>query len=593
MSLNITDWSVIILYFLIVLFAGFKFRKTGAKNITEFFIGGRNFPWYLAGFSMLASAFAVNDPAAITEFVNQKGISGNWIWWGMLLGGTFTTFFLANLWRRANILTEPEFIELRYGGKAAAFLRGFKSMYFALFLNMLIIAWLNISMMALLRTFFNLTDSQLFICLAVVMLITVVYSTLSGLKAIAYTHVLQFIIAFAGSVVLAIVILSSYKITGIKGLKILLNEVSPGYLSFFPKLSGSAGKSLSTLSFSVTTLLAYIGIQWWASWSPANEPGGGGYLAQRMMSVKTEKGSVMATLFYQVVHYALRPWPWIIVGLCTIILYPELSDGNRQMGYFMVIKQYMPYGLTGFMLISFLAIYMSIISTQLNLSAGYLVNDLYKRFIIREQRFNDNDRKKSHYVMVSRLATIFLAGISLFVTTFFNSITGIWELMLVCCSGIGLVLILRWFWWRINVWSEITATVFPFILICILNNQFNIPFPGNLYIITGGTTLAWVFITYLTPPEKGEVLKRFCQRIEPMGFWGEYAKFSKIYSGQYIFAMFMGWISSIIMIYSLMFATGKLIFQEYISALGWFTAALIYFAFLRGAMRILFKSRNF
>ncbi len=589
MDLNIIDWLVIVLYFLIVIFAGFKFRKTGSKSINDFFLSGRNLPWYIAGFSMVAATFTINNPVAVTEFVRQKGISGNWFWWSMLAGGTFTTFFLSNLWRRAEILTELEFIELRYGGKAAAFLRGFKSVYFALFLNMLIIAWINVSMIALLRIFFHLPDSQIYYILAAVMLVTVVYSVLSGLKAIAYTHVLQFIITSAGSIILAVVVLSSYKISGITGLKMRLTEISPQYLNFFPKLAGSSDTSLSALSISVTTLLAYIGIQWWASWSPDNEPGGGGYLAQRMMSVKTEKESVMATLFYQVIHYAIRPWPWIIIGLCTVILYPVPGDGNRETGYFMTINDYVPYGLTGLMLISFLGIYMSIISTQLNLAAGYLVNDLYNRFIVRKKRFNDNGRMESHYILASRLAMIFLAGISLYVTTFFDSLTSIWEFILSCCSGIGLVLILRWFWWRINAWSEISAIVFPFILLYLINYLFDINFPGNLFIIAGGTTLVWLLVTYLTPPENKETLERFCRKIKPVGFWGEFSQFTEKNSNQYIIALFMSWVSSIIMIYSLMFFTGKLIFKEYIPAFGWLLSAVIYFAFLRGAMRVIFK----
>jgi SSS family solute:Na+ symporter len=587
MNLNITDWLVIILYFLIILYAGYRFRKSENKSLGDFFLSGRNLPWYIAGFSMIASTFTVNNPVAITEFVSRKGISGNWIWWSMLAGGTFTTFFLSGLWRRANILTEIEFIELRYGGKTAAFLRGFKSVYLALFLNMLTITWINVSMIILLKTFFNLHNMQLFLLLAGVMLITVAYTILSGLKSVAFTHVFQFAVAFAGSVLFACILLSSYKISGITGLKMHLSEISPDYLNFFPKISGKAGAPLSTLTFTVTALLAYVGVQWWSSWSPDNEPGGGGYLAQRMMSVKTEKESVMATLFYQVVHYAVRPWPWIITGLCIIILYPDA--GGSKTGYFMAIKDYVPYGLTGLVLISFLGIYMSIISTQLNLGASYLVNDLYKRFIVREKRFLNNDKKESHYILVSRLVIIFLTGISLYITTLFDSLTDIWEFMLAACSGIGLVLILRWFWWRINVWSEISAIVFPFILIYFINKLFRIDFPVSLFIITGGTMLVWLIITYLTPPENKEVLKVFCQKIKPVGFWGKYSRFTKKYPGQYILALFMSWISSIIMIYSLTFFAGKLIFGDYISAFGWMLSAIIYFAFLRGAMRVIFK----
>jgi SSS family solute:Na+ symporter len=588
MNLNFIDWTIISVFVLITLVIGFRFRKSSSKSISGFFLGGRNLPWFIAGLSMLASSFAVNGPAMITEFVSQDGISGNWIWWSLLIGGTFTTFFLAGLWRRANILTEIEFIELRYSGKVAAFLRGFKSLYFTLFLNILIIAWVSVAMKNILKVFFNIPDMQLYIYLIAAMIIAVIYSVLSGLKGIAYINMLQFAVTFAGSVIISVAILSSYKISGIAGLKTQLNEISTDYLNFFPKITSSASASIPTFSISIITLLAYVGIQWWASWSPHHEPGGGGYIAQRIMSTKNEKDSILATLFYQIINYAVRPWPWIVVGLCIIILYPNAPEAGGKLNYYFATSEYMPYGLNGLLIISLFGAYMSVISAQLNLGASFLVNDLYKRFIVRQDKFKDDKKKDRHYVLISRLVMFILMGISLYVTTFFESVTEIWKFLIVCSSGIGLVLILRWFWWRINAWSEITAITIPFIIVLILNLFTETSFPFDLFLITGGTTFVWVLVTFLTPPDNEKVLVNFCQRIKPIGFWGRYSQLTGKYPGQYVLALFMSWLSSIIMIYSCLFFIGKLIFSEYISAFGWLLVAIIYFAFLRGAMKVIF-----
>lgn len=589
MDLNFIDWTVISVFVLITLLIGLRIRKNSSKSIDDFFLGGRNLPWFIAGLSMVATTFAVNGPAMITEYVSKNGISGNWIWWSLLIGGTFTTFFLASLWRRACILTEFEFIELRYSGKVAAFLRGFKSVYFALFLNILIIAWISVAMKNILRIFFNVPDLQLYIYLVAAMIIAVTYSVLSGLKGIAYINIIQFAVTFAGSIVISAAILSSYNISGIEGLKIRLNEISTGYLNFFPKIISAPVSAIPSFSISITTLIAYVGIQWWANWTPGYDPGGGGYMAQRIMSTKNEKNSIIATLFYQIINYAVRPWPWIIVGLCIIILYPPAGGVGGKVNYYVAAREYLPYGLNGLLIISLFGTYMSVISAQLNLGASFLVNDMYKRFMMRQEKLKNVKRKEKHYVLISKLLTIILMGISLYVTTFFESISEIWELLIVFCSGTGLVLILRWFWWRINAWSEIVAIAVPFILVPVLNIFTKIGYPVNLLVITGGTTIAWLLVTYLTPSENNETLKKFCRRIKPVGFWGRYSEFTVKYPGQYILALFMSWISSIIMIYSCMFFIGKLIFMEYMSAFGWLLAAIIYFAFLRGAMKVIFS----
>ena len=592
MKLSYTDWLIISLFVLITLFICLRFRKSSSRSINDFFLGGRRLPWYVAGLSMLATTFAITGPAMITEYVSQRGISGNWIWWSMLIGGTFITFFLANLWRRANILTEFEFIELRYSGKAAKFLRIFKSLYFGLFLNILIVAWITVAMKNVLKVFFNIPDSQQYIYLVIAMIVAATCSMLAGLRGIAYINAFQFIITFAGSIVLSVAVLSSFKISGITGLKMQLNEISADYLNFFPKVYSTAGTPVSTISVSIATLLAYVGVQWWAGWSPAYDPGGGGSMAQRIMSVKTEKKSIMATLFCQVINYAVRPWPWIITGLCTVILFPGTAGGRQGLNCYKAMKEYMPYGLTGFLLVSFLGMYISILSVQLNTGASFLVNDLYKRFIAREEKHKNHEKKERHHVLAGKLITIILMCISLYIATLFESATRMWEFLLACFSGTGLVLILRWFWWRINAWSEIAAATVPFILVFILNLFVKPEFPYNLYLITGGTTAVWVITTFLTPPVSNRVLSGFCKRIKPIGFWGDFSEFTKKYPARYYLALFMSWISSIIMIYSFLLFTGKLIFKEYISAFGWLLASVIYFAFLRGAMNVIIADSN-
>jgi SSS family solute:Na+ symporter len=592
MSLGFIDWLAISLFVPVILLISIRYSRSSSRSISDFFLGGRKLPWYVAGISMLASTFAIGGPPLITEYVYRHGVSGNWIWWSMLIGGTFTAIFLAGLWRRAGILTEVEFTELRYSGRSARFLRIFKSLYFGLFLNVMTIAWISIAMKSILGIVFGIPDSQQYIFIIAAMTIAATCSVLGGLKGIAWINLLQFVITLAGSIVLSAAIVSSYKISGITGLKMQLNDISGDYLNFFPKLHSSAQLSAKILPFSITTLLALVGIQWWTSWSPSYDPGGGGSVAQRMMSVKSEKESIMAALLSQVINYAIRPWPWIIISLCTVVLLPRTHGTEQGTACYNVIKDYMPYGTTGFLMVSFLGIYISILSVHLNTGASFLVNDLYKRFVAREEKFKNTGIKERHYVLMGKLMTIILMCIALYITTFFGSLGRLWEFMLACFSGYGLVLILRWFWWRINAWSEITAATVPFIIVYITNVYFKTEFPDGLYLVAGGTTAAWIIVTLLTSPVNSGVLKEFCMKINPAGFWGRFSQYIKKYPDRYILALFMSWLSSVIMIYSLLFFTGKLLFKEYISAFGWLLSAIIYFAFLRGAMKVIVRGNN-
>ncbi len=581
MTLHFIDWIIIAAYFVISLIIGLWFRKSAGKSLTDYFLGGRKIPWLVAGVSMVATTFAADTPLAITELVNQKGISGNWLWWNMLIGGMLTTFFFARLWRRANVLTEIEFIELRYGGKIATWFRGFKSLYLGLFINTLVIAWVNLALASILQVFFGISGWQLFMYVGIAMLVASLYSSLSGLIGVAITDVFQFVIAIVGAVLLAVFVIGSPEIGGIRHLTELLPEKT---LSFFPSVGQmNAGNIGGIFSISIGTFLAYIGIQWWASWYPGAEPGGGGYIAQRMMSTKSEKHSLWATLFFQITHYVVRPWPWILVGLASIVLYPGLPDSEKRLGYVMAIKDYMPVGLKGLMVVALLAAYMSTISTQLNWGASYIVNDFYKRFFVK----SEDAKTQKQLVTAGRIVTLLLMGLGLYVTTLVESISGVWKFLLECGAGLGLVLILRWYWWRITVWSEVVGTLSPFIFYGISKLFFQWEFPVSFFFTVGMTTVSWLTVTFLTKPEDDTNLQKFLIRVKPMGWWKKmYLKFQiEQPSNRPLWFLFLSWMSAIIMAYSLLFSSGKFIFGFYMTGFYWLIAATIGFVGLVIGMR--------
>ena len=581
MILETIDWIIISSFLILSLYIGLKFKNKAGSRLANFFLGGRNLPWYIAGMSMVATTFAADTPLAVTELVAKNGISSNWIWWNFLIGGMLTTFFFANLWRRANVLTELELIELRYSGKPAAILRGFKSVYLGLFMNVLIIGWVNLAMVSIIQVFFDVDPSIAFWYTIGVMIIAMIYSSLSGLLGVAITDTIQFVIAMIGCIILAVIVVNSDKIGGIEALKTKLPE---GTLNFLPQIGGKEGTSLSTLTISIGAFFSFAAIQWWARWYPGAEPGGGGYIAQRMMSTKNEKDAVFATLFFQIAHYCLRPWPWIIVGLCSLVLYPELTD--KKLGFVMAMKDFLPVGLKGLLFVAFLAAYMSTISTQLNWGASYLVNDLYKRFIKKSVNKESTEQEEKHYVKVSKLSTILIMIIGAFVTTQINSISAVWEFIMECGAGLGLVLILRWYWWRINAWSEIAATISPFIGY-IIGHYFLIDLLGNSFTENRGpfmftvlfTTVAWLLTTFLTKPSEHTTLLSFYNLVKPDGNWKPF-KSGKTDNSN-LFKLLVCWISSITLTYSLLFFTGKLILLEYNQSIMFLISAVISFFILR------------
>lgn len=547
------DYLIVIAYFIFSIIIALIYYKKAGKSTDDFFLSGRNLPWYLAGLSMVATTFAADTPLAVTELVAKNGISGNWLWWNFAFGGMLTVFFFARLWRRAGIMTEAEFAEIRYSGKPARFLRGFRALYLGLFMNVIIIGWVNKAMTSILVGLFGIDESIVLLYVFGAMILVAVYSAISGLWGVVVTDAFQFFIAITGCIILAVIVVNSPQVGGMTGLQ----EKLPDYVfNFFPTIS-DVPTAAGTLAMTTFSFLAYIGIIWWASWYPGAEPGGGGYVAQRMMSAKNEKHSLFATLFFQIAHYTIRPWPWIVVGLASLVLYPELSDSEKAMGYIYAMRDFLPVGLKGLLVAAFFAAYMSTIATQLNWGTSYIVNDFYKRFVV-------TNKKESFYVLSSRIVTIILMLISLIVTLFINKISGAWAFIIECGAGVGLVLILRWFWWRINAWSEIFAMITPFIILPVIN-YMGIEFPYSLFIIVPSATIVWITVTLLTKPTEDEVLKSFYRKIHPGGImWKKISsQLPEVESDSGFLKLFINWIIGVILVYSILFGTGKLLLNDY------------------------------
>jgi SSS family solute:Na+ symporter len=553
---EILDYLIIAVYFAASLLIALYYSKRAGKNTDEFFLSGRNLPWYLAGLSLVATTFAADTPLAVTELVAKNGISGNWIWWNFAFGGMLTVFFFARLWRRAGIMTEAEFAEIRYSGKSASFLRGFRAIYLGLFMNIIIMGWVNKAMTSILTGFFGIEESIVIYYVFGAMIFVALYSALSGLWGVVVTDAFQFFMAMGGSIILAVLVINSPQINGIEGLQSKLPEF---IFDFFPTISSEADASSYGTAFAltITSFLAYIGIQWWASWYPGAEPGGGGYTAQRMMSAKDEKHSLFATLFFQVAHYAIRPWPWILVGIASLVIYPELSYSEKGLGYIYAMRDFLPVGLKGLMIAAFFAAYMSTIATHLNWGTSYLLNDLYRRFY-------SVGRDENHYVLASRAITILLMIVSVIVTLFINRISGAWEFILQCGAGLGLVLILRWFWWRINAWSEISAMITPFVVYPFML-LFDIKFPESLFYLTGVTTLVWLTVTFLTKPVNDDKLKEFYRKVYPGGIlWKRISdQLPEIKTNTAFAGMFLSWFMGVVLVYSSLFAIGSFLFMNY------------------------------
>ena len=614
-AVQFLDWIVIGLYFLFSLGIAAYFSKRAGKNTNEFFLSGRNLPWWLAGTAMVATTFAADTPLAVTELIARNGIAGNWLWWNLAIGAMLTVFFFAKLWRRSGIMTDCEFVELRYSGKPAAALRGFRAVYLGLFMNAIVMGWVHKAMEKIFHVVLPGMDAFLLVIMAAALI--AVYASASGLLGTARTDSFQFFFAMTGCIILAFIVIRLPQIGGAVQLKA---KLAPEVLDFFPKVGkvGVGGVTGGVLALSAGAFFAHIGLQWWSSWYPGADPGGGGYIAQRMMSAKNEKHSLFATLWFTIAHYTVRPWPWIIVALVALVIFPraENTDVLRQENpalyqqvetvyrdqsllqdsnpayqtpefklmyetyentvdpgvmYPKLMMRFLPPGLLGLLIATFLAAYMSTIAAQLNWGTSYLINDFYRRFMRKKA-----DEK--HYVLVSRVAIILMMIVSLLITKFvLTTVSGAWEFIINASAGIGAVLILRWFWWRINAWSEITAMIAPLIIYPIAHWGFGLKSPITLYPIVIGTTLVWLLVTYLTAPEKEEHLIRFYRKVHPGGRgWKKIAaQLPDVKSDTGFGRSLVNWICGVVLVYASLFGVGKLLFAEYLLALLYFILVAI------------------
>ena len=516
MTLSTLDWVIVGLYFILSLTVGIWSSKKAGKDTKSFFLAGRNMPWWLLGVSMVATTFSTDTPNLVTDLVRQKGVSGNWSWWAFLLTGMLTVFVYAKLWHRSGVLTDIEFYELRYSGKAAAFLRGFRALYLGLIFNVLVMGTVSLAAVKFGEIVLGWPG---WMTLSIACSITLAYSTMGGLKAVIITDFIQFILAMIGSVWAMLFIIGLPEVGGLAQLITHSNVIDK--LSILP--------SFSDPNVWVPVMLVPLAVQWWASYYPGAEPGGGGYIAQRMFSAKDEENAVGATFLFNIAHYALRPWPWILIALSSLIIFPELSDIQKafpnlpvdKLGHdvaYPAMLSLLPSGLLGLVAASLIAAFMSTMSTQLNLGASYLVNDFYHRFI-------KPDASDKDLVRVGRLFTIlsiFLGGgLGLFLTSAGQAFT----LLLMIGAGTGLIYILRWFWWRINAYTEIVAMISS-LAIAVYFNFGNSSLEEWEKIVFGAmlTTIVWVVATFVTPPDDEKTLQNFVKKINPGGpGWSKYS----------------------------------------------------------------------
>jgi Na+/proline symporter len=591
MLLQPIDWIIIVIFFIVSTVIGIWATKRASKNSTEFFLSGRNMPWYILGFSMVATTFSVDTPNLVTDIVRQNGIAGNWVWWAFLLTGMLTVFIYAKLWRRSNVMTDVEFYEIRYSGKSAAFLRGFRALYLGLFFNVVIMASVTLAAIKVGSVMLNMTPMEV---LLIAGGITVVYSALGGLLGVLLTDFIQFLIAMVGSVVAAYVAVNHPKIGGLN--KLLFHPDVANKLSILP--------DFNNYELALVVFIIPIAVQWWSVWYPGAEPGGGGYIVQRMLAAKNEKHAMGATLFFNFAHYALRPWPWILVALSSIIVFPNL-DAIQQafpnvdpriirhdMAYPAMLT-HLPSGILGIVTASLIAAYMSTMSTSMNWGSSYIVNDFYKRFL-------KPDAPEKELVLVGRISTVLMMVLASTFALLMQNALSAFNILLQIGAGTGLLFILRWFWWRINAVSEIVAMVVSFLValfFLILSNYHNsqiesliasgmdrvaavqqvVPFKTYEELIIGViiTTTAWIIATFVTSPTKTEKLISFYKLVHPGGIgWKkitdimkqEDPNYDQDFNKAFIAEGILGMIIGCIGVYSLLFAIGYWLYSQYLLA---------------------------
>jgi solute:Na+ symporter, SSS family len=561
MRLGPYDWLAIVAYLLVTLLMGLYFRRRSGRSTEDYFVSGRAASWWLAGTSMVATTFAADTPLVVTGLVYRNGIAGNWLWWSLLPSGMMTVFLFARLWVRSGLLTDVQFAEVRYSGKPAAFLRGFRAVYLGLLINCLILGWVTKAMTTVVQVALGLSErASLEICVLFLIPFTGIYVALGGLWGVLWTDMFQFILKMA-----VVIVVAWYAVDAVGGMRALESKLAalqvahPGAsnpIGFFPDFShGMVSQALWTLP--VLTFCVYLGVQWWAFWYPGAEPGGGGYIAQRILSARDERNGLLSVLWFNLAHYAMRSWPWILAALAVVVLYPNLA--HPESGYMLVAVDHLPAAWRGILAAGFLAAFMSTIATHLNWGTSYLIADFYRRFL----RKSASER---HYVAVSRLATVLLVVLAAWVAWELASIRAGWEFVLEVGAGTGSVYLLRWYWWRINAWSEITAMLVA--LVSSVAIHFSNPFTGSEPIVFAKTTLAttltttaaWVIVTLLTSPEPPDVLEKFYRKVRPHAAgWGPIAQSVKdVPPTRDLGRNLTDWIVGCAMVYAALFGVGKL-----------------------------------
>ena len=566
MSITNIDWLIIISFLLLILFVGLIVSKKSGESTSQFFLSGRNMPWWLLGLSMVATTFSTDTPNLVTEIVREDGVAGNWIWWVFLLTGLLTVFIYAKLWRKSNVNTDIEFYEIRYSGKPAKFLRGFRAIYLGVIFNILAMGGISLAAIKIGQVMLGLSAFE---TIGIAGIITVFFSTMGGFKGVVYTDFILFFVAMLGSVGAALYIINMPEIGGIKSLITHSNVADK--ISMLPDFSNTEQL--------IMLLIIPLSVQWWSAWYPGSEPGGGGYIAQRMLAAKDENHAIGATLFFNIMHYALRPWPWILVALSSLVIFPDIASiseafpavSEDKLGHdlaYSAMLTKLPTGLLGLVLASLIAAYMSTISTHLNWGASYVVHDFYK------QQINPNASEKQ-LVNVGRFATIFLFLASACLALLLTNALQLFDFILMFGAGTGLIFILRWFWWRINAWSEISAIFFSGVISIIFNMQIfsNVLFGENALMpeymkfpsVVIITTIIWVLVTFATPAENKEVLLNFYKKTTPGGpGWKAVVGNNQIEKSQWsVPSGILGMILALIMIYNLLFATGYFIYGNF------------------------------
>jgi len=569
MHLQIWDWVVIIASLIVCFFPALFFAKRSGKSTSEFFASGRSVPWWLAGFSMVATTFSSDTPNLVTDIVRRNGVAGNWVWWAFTLTGVMTVFFYARLWRRSGVLTDLEFYEVRYSGKAASFVRGFRSVYLGLFFNIMIMATVNLAACKIAGILFGFERWQ---TLLFVGILNVIFATQSGLWGVLVIDFVQFLIMMTSVIAAAYFAVSLPQVGGLSGLVEKVSHLSStngiNYLNFLPDFSNN-------WDVAIAIFIMPIAVQWWSVWYPGAEPGGGSYIAQRMLASKSEKDSLGAVLFFNLAHYVLRPWPWILVALASLIVYPQLSDIqkafpnldpsliNHDIAYPAMLK-FLPVGFMGLIVGGLIAANSSTILTHLNWGASYLVHDFYRRFI-------KTDADEKHYVFAGRVATIFLFILSSLLVFFLDSAKDAFDIILQIGAGTGLLYLLRWFWWRINAWSEVAAMVSSFVvsIVLLILNKNGIQFSTHVALIITiiFTSISWIVTAFLAPQTDEKVLIEFYKKVKPFGPGWKYIKeksgitfsASEI-EKENIPLSLLGWISGTITIWSSLFTIGSFLY---------------------------------